>query len=266
MKSYANRINRLENLPYDCLQYVLQFCGDHIQYDFKRNVLLSTPFQSKLKERYLDIEYPEDDDDEYNSMSEYHLINERHLCKFLFTIYPISSFTITRDEWDNYDIDIDYRKLGSEKKFVYKKIKPDTEEYKEWNKEAILFNEKANKKKEELNKLVSYTPVRHHREFEFKDEEELTYEVRELIEENDQILYISTGIIWDNMYKKQKDKLSIEDIEALQTNEHASVLKAICDVEGVIDDVIRYDGFAEFLNLRNCDNFIDDRYLCEEEH
>jgi hypothetical protein len=262
MPSYTNR---LDALPYDCLQYILQFCSDHIQFDYKRNVIYSTPFQSKLKERYLEIEYPEDDED--NSMSEYHLYNERYLCRFLFNDYPVSSFTITRDEYDNYEIDIFYRKLGDEKRFIYKKVKPDTEENKEWNNEAVIYNEKRNKQKEEHKKKVIYTPVITHREFEFKDEEELTEDVRDRIVEDDCILNITTGIIWDNMYKKQKDKLTIGDIEALQTNEHASVLKAICDVEGVIEDVIRYDGFADFLGLRNCE-YMDyrERYLCEREH
>lgn len=256
--------NRLDHLPYDCLQYILQFCSDDIMFNYKRNVIYSTPFQSKLKSRYLEIEYPEDREDEV--MSKYEIDNERFICKFLFNDYPVSSFTIERDDYDNYEVNIEYRKLGSQKKFVYKKMKPDTEEYKEWNEEAKIYNDKRNKQKEEMKKLVVYSPYQEHRSFEIKDEDELIDEVRERIEEDDHILYLTTGIIWDNLYRKQKDMLQIGDIEALQTNEHASVLKAICDIDGVIEDVIRYDGYEDFLGLRTLDNFMEDRYLYEREH
>ena len=83
MPSYSNR---LDALPYDCLQYVLQFCSDHIIYDFKKNFIYSTPFQSKLKEKYLEIEYP---------VGNFDRIIERKLCKILFNDHPVSSFEIT---------------------------------------------------------------------------------------------------------------------------------------------------------------------------
>jgi len=261
MPSYTNR---LDALPYDCLQYILQFCSDDIMFNYKRNVIYSSPFQSKLKSRYLEVEYPEDREDEV--MSKYEIDNERFICKFLFNEYPVSSFTIERDDYDNYEVNIEYRKLGSQKKFVYRKIKTDTEENKVWNEEAKIYNDKRNQQKEDMKKLVIYSHYTEHRSFEVKDEEELTEEVRERIEEDDHILFLTTGIIWDNMYKKQKDKLTIGDIEALQQNEHASVLKAICDIDGVIEDVIRYDGYEDFLGLRTLDNFMEDRFLYEREH
>lgn len=254
--------NRLDHLPYDCLQYILQFCGDHIQFDFKKNVIYSTPFQSKLKEKYLSIEYPEDEEDD--NMAEYHKRNERYICEYLFNDYPVSGFTITRDNHDDYEIEVSYRKMGIQKKYVKKVIKENSEV--EWNKEAIEFNKRTEEKKKKDSMVVHYHPVIHGRTLMIKSSEELDDDVRELIEDDDHILYITTGIIWDNMYKKQKDKLTLGDIEALQTNEHASVLKAICDVEGVIEDIIRYDGYGDFLGHRYCENIYDDVYLVEREH
>ena len=144
MPSYSNR---LDALPYDCLQYVLQFCSDHIIYDFKKNFIYSTPFQSKLKEKYLEIEYP---------VGNFDRIIERKLCKILFNDHPVSSFEITSYNNDTFfGVKIFYRKFKSNKKFLYKKMKPDTDENKEWNEIAKIFNEKTNISR----KLVMYQPV-----------------------------------------------------------------------------------------------------------
>ena len=119
---------------------------NHIKYDFKRNLIYSTPFQSKLKEKYLETEYPEGDVDR---------INERKLCKILFNDHPVSSFEITSYYNDTFfGVKIFYRKFVSNKKFVYKKMKPDTDENKEWNEEAKIFNEKTNMKREAYYQLV----------------------------------------------------------------------------------------------------------------
>ncbi len=256
-----NMKNILDHLPYDCLQYILQFCGDHIQYDFKLNVIYSTPFQSKLKERYLLIEYPEaEEDDEV----EYHKVNERYVCEHLFSEYPVSGFIITRDESDDYEIEISYRELGLNKKYVKRITKENSDML--WNIEAKEFNKTIDEQMKKDSMTFHYRSVNGGRTIKIKSSEELDDEVRERIEDDDDILYITTGFIYDNLYKKQKDKLIYEDIEKLQKDEHQSVLKAICDINGVVEDVVRYDGYEDFLNLHYCDNIYNDVYMIEYEH
>jgi hypothetical protein len=102
------------------------------------------------------------------------------------------------------------------------------------------------------------------REFKFKQEEELREEMTDRMEGD--IIFVSAGFIYQNLYKKQKDKLDIVDIEGLQQAEMYNVLNAICDINGVVDDIIHYEGFGDFLGLRTCIHFEDDLFLVEEEN
>lgn len=214
--------NRLDNLPYDCLQYVLSFCGDNIQFDFKKNVIFSNSFQDKLKPRFLSLEYGEDED-----IEDEEVLKMKRMCEYLFSSYPVSSFEINYNEYGlEYEININYRKCEKDR----------------------------------------YKEVIHGRTLEFKTTEELDEEVREQLNENQYILYIEFGIIYDNVYNKIKQKLSADDIEELQQNGQASVLEAITDMEELATDVIRYGGYEGILQIRYMEEVGDDTFLIEREH
>jgi hypothetical protein len=250
--------NRLDRLPYDCLQHILSYCGDHLQYDFKKNVIYSNPFQSKLKTRFLlteyeDVDYENDED----------LFMEKEVYKHLFQFYPVSSFSIRERYGGDFYIDIKYRDVGDKKKYIRKKIKEDTEEYKEWNEEAKIFNKKIDEKQKNNERKINYTSVKDMRNIDFFTYNELRERLMDEIDEEDVIANLATNILWNNVYNNVKKKLLYDDIEELKADEKGNVLRAICDISGIADDLERDDLYNEVLGFKYCDCVYDELYLVE---
>jgi len=225
-------INRLDRLPSDMLLNILSFCEDHIKFDVKRKVFFQREFQDKLKSRFLEIEYGERDCDDLGTADEE--LYKMRCIAMEYANYPAGSFTIYPND-DKFDV------IGNFRQPIF------LSHIKGYNK-------------------VEYSKHDIEREVEFKTTEELEDDVRERLVDGEDVLYITAGFIHDNLYKKQRDRLTIGDIEELQRNEMVNVLKAICNVEGVIEYIIQYDGYANTLGLFICENIGDDVWLVEQEN
>jgi hypothetical protein len=107
-----NSLNILDRLPNDVLYTILEFCGDQIQFNNKKNLICSDEFQKRLKMEH------------YDEISKIDLV-ERALRYYLNITYPVSSYTFIVSPVNNFsfDVSIQYRELGNEIGIVsYKKV------------------------------------------------------------------------------------------------------------------------------------------------
>jgi hypothetical protein len=110
-------MNRLDNLPNDILYQILEFCADHIQFDFKKNVINSSEFQNRLKMQYLAVEYDEIDDEDEQSKK------ERNLTKYLFRKHPVNSFDLTYNPFQkSFEVEYAYKTPNRLNEVSYNKI------------------------------------------------------------------------------------------------------------------------------------------------
>lgn len=234
MTAVKNRnMNRLDRINSDCLLHILSFCEDHIQFDMKRKVIFHREFQSKLKDRFLELEYGERDEADLDTADE-ELFKMRCIALEL-NHYPAGSFSIHYHNEDEV-----FKVIGNFRNPIFKEGNPKQEN------------------------LVKYNAIDINRQFDFKKTEDLDEVVRMRIVDDNEILYITSGVIHNNLYKKQRN-ITIDDIEELQKNEMENVLKAICNLDGVIEDIIRYDGYANTLGFFICENIGEDVWMVEQE-
>ena len=216
--------NRLDRLPSDCLLYILSFCDDYLEFDYKRKIIHDKEFQKKLWRQYLNVEY-----ENYETEEEVRLLEITKQ----FKNYPAGSFKVYEAEHGIYKVEVNLR-------------------------QPLVSKHNKDVK-------VEYSKTELVRDIQFKTGEELESEVRDRLEDGD-VIYIQAGFILDNLYKKQQGKIYYEDIEELQKNEMSNVILAICNMDGLVDDVVRYDGYANTLGMYICEEMDDGSFLVEYEN
>jgi hypothetical protein len=143
---------------------------------------------------------------------------ERVLRKHLNITYPVSSYTINVSQHSDilFDVSIKYRELGNNVG------------------------------------VVSYRKVNLEKSFTVYLEEDLNTLVEHFIENLDGILSVDADIIYENLFDHQKEMLDVDDIQDLIDKGCVSVLKAICDINWVISDVIFDGDYKTIMNFDVC--------------